>query len=89
VDVRGSFRGIVREDVKEPVIRVVGSYDTVYYGTLDYFVLAIPTDAEVEYIRVSDVSDIIVVHRASKKYCYKITYGDAYFPDVLTPVACP
>jgi hypothetical protein len=87
--VKGSFKGIVRKDVEEPAIEITGSYDTVYYGTLSYFVLVFPANAEIEYMRVSDVSDIIVIHHASKRYCFKMTYGDAYFPDKLTPVTCP
>ena len=86
---RGSFRGIVRERVDEPIIKTVGTYDTVYYGTLSYFVLIVPEDAEVVQIPVSDISDIIVVRHIDHTYCFKITYGDAMFPDKLTPTSCP
>jgi hypothetical protein len=87
---RGKFEGVVRENVAEPVIRTIGEYDTVYYGTLSYFVLVVPEEAEVERIPVSDISDIIVVKHIDHTYCFKITYGDAMFPDKLVPVtSCP
>ncbi len=86
---RGMFKGIVRENVHEPVIKTIGEYDTVYYGTLSYFVLVVPKEAEVEQIPASDISDVIIVKHSDRKYCFKITYGDARFPDKLTPVDCP
>jgi hypothetical protein len=87
---KGTFKGIVvQEDISEPSVITVGEYDTVYYGTLSYFVLAVPAEAEVEQIPVSDISDIIVVKHAGRRYCFKITYGDAMFPDKLAPTSCP
>jgi hypothetical protein len=85
---RGKFEGIIRDNVTEPHIKITGEYDTVYYGALSYFVLVVPKDAEVEQIPVSDISDIIIVVK-DHKYCFKITYGDAMFPDKLTPIDCP
>ena len=88
--VKGTFEGIVEEDVPEPQIREIGTYDTVYYGTLSRFILVIPTDAEeVGFIPLSDISVIIVIRRYDRKWCYKVTYGDAMFPDKLVPVDCP
>jgi hypothetical protein len=87
--VKGTFEGIVEEDVSEPQIREIGAYDTVYYGTLSRFVLVVPADAEIEYHTYSDISNIIIVKHAGRKYCFKITYGDAMFPDKLTPIECP
>jgi len=86
---RGKFEGVVRENVTKPHVKITGEYDTVYYGTLSCFVLVVPVDAEIDLIPHSDISDIIVVNHASRKYCFKITYGDAMFPDVLTPIDCP
>jgi hypothetical protein len=87
--VKGLFEGIVRENVAEPFVQVIGEYDTVYYGTLSRFALVVPIDAEIEYHPYSDVSDIVVVKHANHKHCFKITYGDAMFPDKLTPTSCP
>jgi hypothetical protein len=85
---RGKFEGVVRENVAEPSVRTIGEYDTVYYGTLSYFVLVVPVDAEIEYRPHSDISDIIIVVK-DRKYCFKLTYGNAMFPDKLTPISCP
>ena len=88
--VRGKFEGVVRENVTEPCAKITGEYDTVYYGTLSYFALAIPLDAEIEYRTYSDISDIIIVKHAGRKYCFKITRGDAMFPDKLVLIeSCP
>jgi hypothetical protein len=86
---RGKFEGVVRENVAEPFIQAIGEYDTVYYGALSYFVLAVPEEAEVEQVPISDISDVIVVKHAGRKYCFKISYGDAMFPDKLAPIDCP
>jgi hypothetical protein len=87
---KGTFKGVVvQKDVQEPSVRTIGEYDTVYYGTLQYFVLVVPEEAEVEQIPVSDISDIIIIKKHNVRWCYKITYGDAMFPDKLTPISCP
>jgi hypothetical protein len=87
--VKGKFEGIVWENVAEPFVKTIGTYDTVYYGTLSYFVLVVPENAEVDYRVYSDISDIIIVKHVDHTHCFKITYGDAMFPDVLTPTSCP
>ena len=87
---KGKFEGVVRERVSEPFVRIIGTYDTVYHGTLCYFVLVVPFDAEVRQTPVSDISDCITVITRGSKYYFKLTYGDAYFPDKLVPIeSCP
>jgi hypothetical protein len=88
--VKGKFEGIVRERTSEPHIRIIGTYDTVYYGTLSYFVLVVPEEAEIEQTPASDISDCIIVSTGGRKYYFKLEYGNAYFPDKLVPSgSCP
>jgi hypothetical protein len=88
--VKGKFEGVVRENVTEPYVKITGEYDTVYYGTLSYFVLVVPEDAEVVQTPISEVSDCITVVHGDRKYYFKLKYGDAYFPDKLVPLdSCP
>jgi len=87
---KGKFEGIVRDRVDKPFVKSVGTYDTVYYGTLSYFVLVVPVDATVTKSPISNVSDCIVIIVRDKRYYFKLTYGDAYFPDTLVPLdSCP
>jgi hypothetical protein len=90
VGVKGTFKGIVREPVDRPYIKEIGTYNTVVYGELSMFVLVIPENAEVKRRAVSEYSDCIEIVVNDKSYSYKLTYGDAYFPDKLVPIeSCP
>jgi len=77
---RGSFEGVkTHPDTKTPRFITTGAYNTVRYGWLSKFILAIPVGSTIQKFNHGNIHYYLVSHKG-KQYGFIVVRGDVTTP---------